>query len=170
MGLFSFVKNAGAKLFNKKEDEPKVEVKKEVAPKKTPAQIKEEADKKMAAGLKKVVTDLGFEIEALNIRVNGDEATVSGTAPSNAVREKVILVIGNMEGIGSVDDQMEVEVAEAASKFHTVEKGDTLSKIAKEYYGDAMKYPVIFEANKPMLTAPELIYPGQVLRVPPLEA
>ena len=54
------------------------------------------------------------------------------------------------------------------AQFHTVESGDTLGKIAKNYYGDAMKYPVIFEANKPMLSHPDKIYPGQVLRIPPL--
>ena len=47
--------------------------------------------------------------------------------------------------------------------------GDTLGKIAKNYYGNAMKYPVIFEANKPMLTHPDKIYPGQVLRIPVLD-
>ena len=64
----------------------------------------------------------------------------------------------------------EVEVIEEAAmaQFHTVVSGDSLSKIAKEFYGDAMKYPVIFEANKPMLTHPDKIYPGQVLRIPPL--
>ena len=56
----------------------------------------------------------------------------------------------------------------AMAQFHTVVSGDSLSKIAKEFYGDAMKYPVIFEANKPMLTHPDKIYPGQVLRIPPL--
>ena len=55
------------------------------------------------------------------------------------------------------------------TKFYTVVSGDTLGKIAKEYYGNAMKYPEIFEANKPMLKDPDLIYPGQVLRIPPLE-
>jgi nucleoid-associated protein YgaU len=50
---------------------------------------------------------------------------------------------------------------------HTVVKGDTLSKIAKAQYGDAMKDPVIFEANRPMIEDPDKIYPGQVLRIPP---
>jgi len=54
--------------------------------------------------------------------------------------------------------------------MYTVKSGDSLSKIAKAHYGDAMKYPVIFEANKPQLTDPDKIYPGQVLRIPPLEA
>ena len=59
--------------------------------------------------------------------------------------------------------------ASKESRTYVVQSGDTLSKIAKEYYGDMMKYPVIFEANKPMLTSPDLIYPGQVLRIPPLD-
>ena len=54
------------------------------------------------------------------------------------------------------------------ARYYTVVKGDSLSKIAKEMYGNAMKYPVIFEANKPMLKDPDLIYPGQVLRIPEL--
>ena len=49
---------------------------------------------------------------------------------------------------------------------YTVQAGDTLSKIAKEYYGDANKYPAIFEANKPMLSHPDKIYPGQNLIIP----
>ncbi len=59
------------------------------------------------------------------------------------------------------------EKKEPEAKYYTVVKGDTLSKIAKASYGDAMKYPVIFEANKPMLKDPDKIYPGQVLRIPP---
>jgi nucleoid-associated protein YgaU len=75
-----------------------------------------------------------------------------------------------VEGVGQVDDRMTVEHTEPPAQFYTVKPGDSLSKIAKEYYGDAMKYPVIFEANKPMLKDPDLIYPGQVLRIPPLDA
>jgi len=60
--------------------------------------------------------------------------------------------------------------AKAMSKFHEVARGNTLSKIAKEYYGDGSKWPIIFEANQPMLKDPDLIYPGQVLRIPPLDA
>ena len=81
-----------------------------------------------------------------------------------------MLVVGNTEGIASVDDQMTTAVQEPEAQFHTVVSGDSLSKIAKKYYGNAMKYPVIFEANKPMLTDPDKIYPGQVLRIPALEA
>ena len=64
--------------------------------------------------------------------------------------------------------QVEEIKEEAMARFHTVMRGDTLSKIAKNFYGDAMKYPLIFEANKPMLSHPDKIYPGQVLRIPPI--
>ena len=80
----------------------------------------------------------------------------------------MILVIGNTVGISGVEDEMEVEIQEPVATFHTVVRGDTLSKIAKNVYGDAMKYSVIFEANKPMLSHPDKIYPGQVLRIPPI--
>ena len=81
----------------------------------------------------------------------------------------MILVVGNTAGIGGVSDEMEVAIQEPVSTFHTVERGDTIGKIAKKVYGNAMKYPVIFEANRPMLTHPDKIYPGQVLRIPPMD-
>jgi nucleoid-associated protein YgaU len=64
---------------------------------------------------------------------------------------------------------MTVDEERNQATFYTVQKGDSLSKIAKEHYGDAMKYPAIFEANKPMLADPDKIYPGQVLRLPELD-
>lgn len=154
MGLFSFIKNAGAKIFGKG---------------KTTAEEAAEASVEKAGKLVNAVETLGFEVLDLNIEVNDDTATVWGEAASQEVREKVVLVIGNTEGIASVDDRMTVAVEEPEAQFHTVEKGDYLSKIAKKYYGDAMKYTIIFEANKPMLTDPDKIYPGQVLRIPILE-
>ena len=84
-------------------------------------------------------------------------------------REKILLTVGNTAGISAVDDAIEVEAAEPEAQFHTVERGDTLSAIAKKYYGKASKYPVIFEANKPMLDNPDRIYPGQVLRIPAID-
>ncbi|MGB1219374.1 MAG: peptidoglycan-binding protein LysM, partial [Flavobacteriales bacterium] len=90
------------------------------------------------------------------------------TAKTQEDKEKVILIVGNTAGIATVDDQMDVVEPKPEARFHTVERGDTLSKIAKEVYGNAMKYPVIFEANKPMLKHPDKIYPGQVLRIPEL--
>ena len=93
----------------------------------------------------------------------------------NAEKEKIILALGNVTGIASVDDKMETEltsrdvIVNADSVFYTVQKGDSLSKIAKAHYGNSGKYHAIFEANKPMLKSPELIYPGQMLRIPPLQ-
>jgi len=66
-----------------------------------------------------------------------------------------------------VNDKMSVDQSAEEAKYYTVVKGDTLSKISKQYYGDPNKYPAIFEANKPMLKSPDLIYPGQMLRIPP---
>jgi nucleoid-associated protein YgaU len=85
-----------------------------------------------------------------------------------ADREKAVLVVGNTKGIAQVDDQITVETPAPEATYYTVQRGDTLSKIAREHYHDASKYPVIFEANRPMLKDPDKIYPGQKLRIPPL--
>ncbi|MDO6744322.1 peptidoglycan-binding protein LysM [Tenacibaculum soleae] len=154
MGIFSFIKDAGAKVFG---------VGKTTA---------EEAAEK-SAKLVNAVNTLELSVADLAITIDDDKATVLGEAVDLATKEKVVLVVGNTNGIASVEDNMtvaeveEIEVA-AMAQFHTVVSGDTLGKIAKEFYGDAMKYPVIFEANKPMLSHPDKIYPGQLLRVPPL--
>lgn len=101
---------------------------------------------------------------------DGDHVVVSGVAESQSEREKVILTVGNVAGVATVDDRMTVsaEAPEQEAVFYEVKKGDTLSKISKEHYGSANKYMVIFEANKPMLKDPDKIYPGQMLRIPPL--
>src|SRR5690606_25910066 len=121
-----------------------------------------------ARKLEETIKDLDLEVENLKVKIDDDMAIVTGKAHDQSTKEKVILVVGNTQGIASVDDQMSVEHAEPEAQFHTVIKGDTLGKIAKKYYGNAMKYPIIFEANKPMLTDPDKIYPGQVLRIPSL--
>ena len=161
MGLFSFIKNAGAKVFG---------IGKTTAEEAAEAATKSaEIAKEKASKLTNAVETLGFEVLDLNIEVNDDAAIIWGQADSQATKEKVVLVVGNTEGIATVDDRMTVLVEEPEAQFHTVVKGDYLSKIAKKYYGDAMKYPVIFEANKPMLSDPDKIYPGQVLRIPALD-
>jgi nucleoid-associated protein YgaU len=146
MGLIDFVRDAGESLLDKvKGDDPKA----------------------AAEATSKRVQDLGLSVDSLQVKVDGDKAVVTGQAASQAEREKAILAIGNTQGIAQVDDQIAVAEPEAESQYHRVEKGDTLSKIAKHYYGDPMKYPQIFEANQPMLTDPDKIYPGQILRIPP---
>ena len=160
MSLFSFIKNAGAKVFGLKTDAEK-------AAEEAAEELREEAA--AARRMEETINDLQLQVENLNVHIDDDQATVSGLAYDQATREKVVLVVGNSEGIATVDDQMTVEHIEPPAQFHTVESGDTLGKIAKEYYGNAMKYPVIFEANQPMLKDPDLIYPGQVLRIPHIE-
>lgn len=161
MGLFSFIKNAGAAIgIGKSEAEEAAEA----------AAVIEAANKAAAEKMIDTTTALGLEVQNMQVLIQGDTAIVSGLAANQATKEKVILVVGNTEGIAQVDDRLEVEVEiqEPEATFYTVKKGDYLSKISKEVYGNAMKYEVIFEANKPMLTHPDKIYPGQVLRIPEL--
>jgi len=117
-------------------------------------------------------------LEGGQIRVSGDTVTVTGKASNHAEKELAVLILGNTKGVAKVDDQITVGAAASpagqtssgggaqASRFYTVKSGDTLSKIAKEMYGDASRYPEIFKANQPMLTDPDKIYPGQSLRIP----
>jgi nucleoid-associated protein YgaU len=149
MGLFDFVKGAG-----RKEDDGLDE------------QVKEAV---MSNKLLRYVRGLGFEAEDLTVKFDDGVATVGGKAKSQADRERIVLALGNTHGVAQVDDRMETLSAEEQAKFYTVERGDSLSKIAKEFYGDYKKYTLIFEANQPMLSHPDKIYPGQVLRIPPVD-
>ncbi len=160
------MKNAGTALFGGKKAETKA------APAAPDSALDQLENAQMAMRLTNHVTSLGLKVTDLNITVDDDKATITGMAASQSEKEKVILAVGNVAGIATVDDWMTVAATEAAPEpeavFYTVVKGDNLSKIAKAHYGNAMKYPVIFEANKPMLKNVDLIYPGQVLRIPPL--
>jgi nucleoid-associated protein YgaU len=139
MGLFSFVRDAGKKLFGKDEDP--------------------------AEAIAKEVAELGLEGD-VEVKVEGDKVVIAGSAPTQELREKIVLAAGNVEGIASVEDNIQPEDTADAADFHTVEKGDTLWAVSKKAYGDGSKYMKIFEANKPMLSDPDKIYPGQVLRIP----
>lgn len=161
MGLFSFLKGAGAKLFGK-DDKPK---EKSAVDK----MADDVARKQKESLLKSLAEGLGIEVENLSVNYDGDTVTVWGQVESQADKEKIILTLGNVNGVSAVDDRMSVVIPEPEADFYEVKKGDSLSKIAKSYYGNAMKYPEIFEANKPMLKDPDLIYPGQVLRIPKLK-
>lgn len=90
----------------------------------------------------------------------------TGDGLSQEAKEKILVAVGNIAGISSVDDQVKTTTPAAESQFYTVKSGDTLSAISKQVYGNANLYNKIFEANKPMLKSPEKIYPGQVLRIP----
>lgn len=142
MGLFDFVKAAG-RMLGIGDDAP-------------------DAD-----ALKKAVEEHGFDGSGLQISVEGDKAVVKGTAKSQEEKEKIILTLGNNKGIAAVAEEISVTKPEPEATFYTVKKGDTLSHIAKAHYGSANKYMAIFNANRPMLSDPDKIYPGQVLRIPP---
>lgn len=162
MGLFSFLKNAGAKLFGKKDKKEETT---------TPAVDYAEIERKQKVMLLNGIVDtLGLPNENISIEMEGsDVVVVSGSVDTQADKEKIILALGNVDGIAFVDDRVSVTNPEPPAVFYTVVKGDSLSKISKRQYGDAMKYNAIFEANKPMLEHPDKIYPGQVLRIPPIE-
>jgi nucleoid-associated protein YgaU len=143
MGVWSFVKDAGKKLFGVGAAEA--------------AEVPEEV-------LKSEIKGLGLDASGLDIKVEGDKVKVSGKAVSPEMKEKVILAVGNVDGVAEVETSDDDDTKGAV--FHTVVRGDTLSAIAKKTLGNANRYPEIFDANKPMLTHPDKIYPGQVLRIP----
>lgn len=168
MGFFDFIGNAGEKLFGSSViDEDKV---------------------------REHIMSLGLKLAPFSVVAHQKEKMVSliGRAETLADKEKAILAAGNVKGVERVDDRIKLGPAPAASdaavatdaapaqaaepeaseqpasRFYTVVAGDTLSAIAKREYGSASKYPQIFEANKPMLSHPDKIYPGQTLRIPPV--
>ncbi len=117
--------------------------------------------------IEKEVKDQGVSTDGMDIDVDDDgKVTVTGEAMSQAEKEKLILAVGNIFGIREVEDKAKAKDGGAESQFHTVVSGDTLWKIAKKYYGKGSRYPEIFEANRPMLSHPDKIYVGQVLRIP----
>ena len=142
MGFFDFVKDAGKKLFGN-----------------------DEAPETSAEAIEKEVAELGLDGD-VKVEVDGDTVKIAGAAPTQEAREKLILAAGNVLGISKVEEEISVGSSEPEASFHTVAKGDTLWKIAEKAYGNGAKYQAIFEANKPMLSDPDKIYPGQVLRIP----
>ncbi|MBI3147079.1 MAG: peptidoglycan-binding protein LysM [Betaproteobacteria bacterium] len=170
MGLFSFIKEAGEKLFGKKDVEV-VQSANEAAPDDAAAKAEvDRANRAMGDAIEAYVAKQGLSATGLTVTFDGASAvaTVFGVAPDQPTLEKIVLCCGNVQGVASVNNNMSVDQSAPEAVFYTVVKGDTLSRIAKQHYADANKYPAIFEANRPMLTHPDKIYPGQVLRIPPL--
>ena len=155
MSIISFIKEAGEKLFGPK-------------PAAAAAPDVGAANKTAAEAIAAYIRSQNLKVEDLDVAFDGATGTVSvaGEAADQATREKVVLCCGNVHGVSQVDDAMTVAEPADASRWYTVVRGDTLSAIAKSQYGNANQYPKIFEANKPMLTHPDKIYPGQVLRIP----
>ena len=169
MGIISFFKEAGEKLFGAKEAEAAAQTAPQ-APDPAAAQAKvAELNAAAGAAIHKYIDTQNLKAEGLKVEYDGasQSVTVSGTAPDQATKEKIVLCCGNVGGVAKVNDLLTVAQSEPESTYHMVEKGDTLSAIAKKAYGNANAYMKIFEANKPMLTHPDKIYPGQLLRIPP---
>ena len=150
MGLLSFIKNKGKNIFGKKKEETEQE--------KKVAQTEEQK-------LKQEVSNLGLNVENLHVEV-GRAVSVTGFVDDTATAERVALTVGNVDGITAVDNRLTVRNPTPEAKFYTVQEGDSLSKISKEMYGDAMQYEKIFKANQPMIKDVNEIYPGQKLRIP----
>jgi nucleoid-associated protein YgaU len=152
MGLISFLKGAGEKVFGKSDAT---------------------LEKEKAEAIVNHINKYGLNVKDLVVTVDGETVTLNGEVSSVLERNRVVVVTGNVSGISAVNDNLvlnvpEPVVVEPEKQYYTVVKGDYLSKISKRVYGDAMKYNIIFEANKPMLTDPDKIYPGQVLVIPAL--
>ena len=164
MGLFSFIKEAGEKLFGGKEVEAAA-----AQAASNPAPLQDLNDK-AARAIEAYIASQNLGVQGVQVVFDGasGKVQVSGQAPTQEAKEKVTLCCGNVASVKDVDNLMAVSAPSPEAQYHDVVRGDTLSAIAKKFYGDANKYPIIFEANKPMLSHPDKIYPGQKLRIPPL--
>ncbi len=165
MGLFTFLKEAGEKLFGKGEAKAAQEAAAQAPSPENVARL----NKAAADAIVAYIGTMGLKVDGLAVEFDGSTrtVTVSGQVADQATKEKVVLCCGNVEGVAAVNDMLVVVTPQPESKIYVVVKGDTLSKISKEFYGTPNKYMQIFEANKPMLTHPDKIYPGQALRIPP---
>jgi nucleoid-associated protein YgaU len=165
MGLISFIKDAGEKLFGKGE----AKAAQEAAAKEASAENLERLNRAAGDAIATYIGTMGLNVSGLAVGFDGSTGTVtvSGEAADQQTKEKVVLCCGNVANVAAVNDLLTVATPADESQYYTVVSGDNLSKIAKQFYGNPNKYPVIFEANKPMLTHPDKIYPGQLLRIPP---
>ena len=143
MGLFDFASGIGNKIFGGNDN---------------PAE-------KIAENIE--AAQLG--IENLSIDFNEGIVTISGDAPTPEVAEKAILIAGNIEGVNQVVNNTNQQQLESEQvEYYLIQSGDTLSKIAKAYYGDAQAYNQIFEANREVIQDPDKIFVGQKIRIPQL--
>ncbi|MCU7941555.1 MAG: peptidoglycan-binding protein LysM [Candidatus Thiodiazotropha sp. (ex Cardiolucina cf. quadrata)] len=141
MGLFDFAANLGKKLFGK-DDDPAEKIKQQI-----------EADNP--------------GIKDLDVSFDDGKVVLSGNAESAEALEKTVLIAGNVQGVSEVTaDAVTAPQQQAKVEYYTIESGDTLSAIARRFLGKASDYPKIFEANREVIKDPNLIYPGQKIRIP----
>ena len=168
MGIMSFFKEAGEKLFGHKDTEAAAQQAQARPDDATLQAAAAAANQKAARAIEAYIATQSLGADGLQVTFDGatSTATVAGTAADQATKEKILLCCGNVTGVAQVNDLMTVAQPADESRYHTVVRGDTLSAIAKAYYGNAAAYMKIFEANRPMLGHPDKIYPGQLLRIP----
>jgi len=141
MGLFDFFKDMGEKIFGS-EDEA-------------------------AEKIKENIEASNPGIQDLNVAYHDGVVELTGTADSAEAMEKAVLMAGNVKGVSEVKaDGVSAPPQQAPVEYYTIQKGDSLSAIAKRYYGNAKDYPRIFDANREVIKNPDLIYPGQKIRIP----
>ena len=145
MGLLDFLRDKGRDLFGGREGNEAEDIKSEIE------------------------RELGNNIRNLGVMFNDGQVTLQGEATSQAAKEKAVLLAGNVRGVAAVNDDRLTVAGQAApvqGRYYTIESGDTLSKIAQQYYGDANAYNKIFEANREVIKDVDKIYPGQRIRIP----
>jgi nucleoid-associated protein YgaU len=141
MGLFDFVKEIGRKLFNR--------------------------DEEAAEKIKKHIEESNPGIEGLQVEFKNGVVSIAGQATSAEAMEKAVLMAGNVQGVSEVNiDKLQAPPVQAKVEYYIIKKGDTLSAIAKQFYGKGNEYPKIFEANREVIKDANLIFPGQKIRIP----
>ena len=117
-------------------------------------------------------------IKARNVRldhlhVQDDKLVMQGAAPNDDIKNEVWTAIKAVDPSFSdlaceisIDSSLPAPAAAATARKYTVKSGDSLSKIAKEFYGDASQYTKIFEANQDQLDDPNKVQVGQELNIP----
>jgi nucleoid-associated protein YgaU len=141
MGLFDFARNIGKKVFGQ-EAEASEKIKHEI-----------EHDNP--------------GIDGLDVKYEDGVVSLSGKAASAEAMEKAVLMAGNIKGVQEVKvDHLEAPPQSGDVQFYVIEQGDTLSAIAKHFYGDPNAYPQIVEANREVIKDADLIFPGQKIRIP----
>ena len=151
MGFFDFISGAGKQNILGKGDDA--------------AAIKEEIESSFSE----------LPVDGLVVSVEGDTVTLAGIAQDYATREKAILIAGNIEGIAQVNADQLITMEQVSEEntrdipeeiFYSIVKGDTLWGIADKFYDDGSKYKHIVDANIEVIKDADLIYPGQMIRIP----
>lgn len=141
-GLFDFVGNIGKKVFNREDDE--------------------------SAKAEKVKKSLdSLNLPDVDVQYQNGQVKLSGEALTPEQKEKAVLIAGNIADVEKVNaDDLKAPTQTEQVEYYTIQSGDTLSKIAQRYLGNANDYPKIFEANREVIEDPDKIFPGQKIRIP----